>query len=297
MATRAGAFATEISPTANAAVSKAEAAPDLSGDDVHWVRAADTDCWAYNDSSASSFRWNGACKDRLIHGSGTLIWFAGGVQTAVLTGTFARGKLNGPGRADYENASKLEGTFKDGKLEGSGKEIWPCGSSYEGTFHNGEPDGEGTIHFCDTGIYSGGFHAGQLEGHGVWTMRNGAVVDGSFSKNLPMGIAKYRGADGMALKGEIKVPQPDRAFPILPTAFPDGARALEEQGRVWIEFTVTTDGRAKDIKLERTSGYPDLDEAALAAAPSWRLTPAMVGGTAVEWPVRRAVSFQIETRF
>lgn len=269
-------------------------APDFSGSNLRWMRGADNDCWAYSEYYANSFTWTGSCKDRLIDGKGKLTLLSFGVQKAVLTGVFARGKLNGAGRSTYSDGTVLNGTFVDGKLEGSGKQTYACGQGYEGTFHNGEPDGQGTFHYCSGGGYVGGLRANQFEGAGVWTMSNGAVVEATFAAGQPVGTITHRSADGTVLKGVLVFPHNDPAFPILPTEYPDQEQSLGLEGRVWVDFTVTADGHTKDVRLDRSSGRSNFDNAALAAGPTWRMIPATVGGVAVEWPVRRAVAFKLQ---
>jgi TonB family protein len=263
--------------------------------DWHWVQDAQKACWAYTDSTAPDrFTWTGTCKDRRIAGHGTLTWLKGDKPVAVETGLFAHGKLNGAGRIDDPAGAFLEGNFEDGKLEGAGRQKWTCGNLYEGTFHEGLPDGKGTYVFCNGARYSGGMRAGRIHGAGVWTMRDGAVVNAVFEDGAPVGTVTYRGANGVVLKGEMAFPHNDPAFPILPTTYPDDARRNDEQGRVWITFTVKADGSVRDVALEASSGYADLDQAALQAGPSWHLTPARVGATAIDFPTRRAVTFKLD---
>ena len=41
--------------------------------------------------------------------------------------------------------------------------------------------------------------------------------------------------------------------------YPDAAREREEEGRVYVSYLVTLDGRASECRVERSSGSPTLD--------------------------------------
>lgn len=75
-----------------------------------------------------------------------------------------------------------------------------------------------------------------------------------------------------------------------PPKYPAESRKLREQGVVLLKVSVSADGRAADVQLQRTSGFARLDEAAVRAVRRWEFDPARVGVTpvasAVEVPVR-----------
>lgn len=65
-------------------------------------------------------------------------------------------------------------------------------------------------------------------------------------------------------------------------AWPEGAIAARRTGRVQLNFQVGVDGAVKDSKVDRSSGHPDLDEAARAGIGKCRFKPAIKSGKPVE---------------
>src|SRR5512134_3119054 len=64
--------------------------------------------------------------------------------------------------------------------------------------------------------------------------------------------------------------------------YPDAARRSGDQGTVTLRVQITRDGVASRVAVEKSSGSPHLDTAALEAVKAWRFTPAHHGGDAVE---------------
>ena len=63
-----------------------------------------------------------------------------------------------------------------------------------------------------------------------------------------------------------------------PPAYPAAAQASGAAGTVWLLVVVAEDGAVSSVSVDRTSGWPLLDAAALAAVRSWRYEPALRGG-------------------
>ncbi|NJM12042.1 MAG: energy transducer TonB [Synechococcaceae cyanobacterium SM1_2_3] len=61
-------------------------------------------------------------------------------------------------------------------------------------------------------------------------------------------------------------------------AYPALSRRLSEQGQVLLNVYILANGAVGEINLRRSSGYPRLDEAAMAAVQRWRYLPARRGG-------------------
>lgn len=76
-----------------------------------------------------------------------------------------------------------------------------------------------------------------------------------------------------------------------PPQYPAESRKLREQGVVLLKVTVTENGRPASVQLQRSSGFPRLDEAALKAVRRWEFKPARVGLTAVACAVEVPVRF------
>jgi protein TonB len=90
-------------------------------------------------------------------------------------------------------------------------------------------------------------------------------------------------------------PRSDAAYLNNPRpAYPLAARRRGDQGTVLIRVLVSADGIAASVGLEKTSGHPSLDEAALTAVKSWRFVPARQGGQAIESPYVVPVVFKLD---
>jgi TonB family protein len=71
------------------------------------------------------------------------------------------------------------------------------------------------------------------------------------------------------------------------------ARAQKEQGRAYVEFTVRKDGSVAQPSLTKSTGFADLDIAAIQAVESWRYKPATASGNAIEVRWKANVDFQL----
>lgn len=87
----------------------------------------------------------------------------------------------------------------------------------------------------------------------------------------------------VALSSELSVVCPERSAP----AYPAQSRRLGETGVVVLRVELSETGNVARARVDRSSGYFRLDEAALAAVRTWRCTPATRNGHPV-----RAVAMQ-----
>lgn len=79
-------------------------------------------------------------------------------------------------------------------------------------------------------------------------------------------------------------PRVDRSCPTPPPVVGESAAVNKEHGEVSLGVFVTARGRPKKIRLVHTSGFDDLDNAAVAAAASWHYTPAVRNeGNVSDW--------------
>lgn len=60
--------------------------------------------------------------------------------------------------------------------------------------------------------------------------------------------------------------------------YPPSAVSAREQGTVLVKAKVDIDGRASDATVDRSSGHPDLDAAALQSVSQWSFSPGMTDG-------------------
>ena len=75
--------------------------------------------------------------------------------------------------------------------------------------------------------------------------------------------------------------------------YPDDAREKKEQGNSVLAIAVSAAGRVTGISLDTTSGFDDLDKAALAAARDWRFDAASDGHRDVAGVAKITVHFQL----
>ena len=66
----------------------------------------------------------------------------------------------------------------------------------------------------------------------------------------------------------------DPHYPNYQPAYPDAAQVNGEQGDVVLTLKVTESGHVRGVQITRSSGFPDLDNAAVAGVMGWRYLPA-----------------------
>lgn len=76
--------------------------------------------------------------------------------------------------------------------------------------------------------------------------------------------------------------------------YPKGARQRGEQGDVTLELHVTASGTVDDVTVVASSGYPELDEAAVRAVKAARFTPARRGRQSVASMARITLTFRLK---
>jgi TonB family protein len=88
-------------------------------------------------------------------------------------------------------------------------------------------------------------------------------------------------------------PIPDPAFPHIVSLYPHVAILNRQQGVVRIRLLVLPSGEVGDVNLVKSSGYPQLDAAALVEAGNWRYLPAVRNGQPVSAEVDVAIRFKL----
>jgi len=110
-------------------------------------------------------------------------------------------------------------------------------------------------------------------------------------------------AEGQAPAAGNPTPQPDPAPPVVhavryrhppqPPSYPVRAVDMGWTGTVIMRALVTTSGETRQVLVHRSSGYPALDAAALAAVRHWAFEPASIGGRRIEAWVEVPVNFRL----
>ena len=76
--------------------------------------------------------------------------------------------------------------------------------------------------------------------------------------------------------------------------YPKGARQRGEQGDVVLEIRVNAEGTVDDVKVAASSGFAELDEAAIHAAKAAKFSPARSGHDPVASTARLKLQFKLK---
>ena len=76
--------------------------------------------------------------------------------------------------------------------------------------------------------------------------------------------------------------------------YPKGARQRGEQGDVVLEIRVNVEGTVDDVKVATSSGFAELDEAAIRAARAAKFSPARSGRDPVASTARLKLQFKLK---
>ncbi len=85
----------------------------------------------------------------------------------------------------------------------------------------------------------------------------------------------------------------DRSYPTPPPAYPDSAQVAGEQGDVLLDVYVSSGGHARKFRVNQSSGYADLDNAAAEAVANWQFVPAVQDGDTVSSWTTVKVHFEL----
>ncbi len=91
----------------------------------------------------------------------------------------------------------------------------------------------------------------------------------------------------------VEITQPSYASHVEPE-YPSLARRLHQQGTVTLELYINILGSLDKVKIVKSSGYPMLDEAAVAAMKESHFHPAYQGTTPVPSRAQVAITFRLE---
>jgi protein TonB len=93
------------------------------------------------------------------------------------------------------------------------------------------------------------------------------------------------GAAAQAANAELNSPpKVDTSYPNRQPVYPDSAQANGEMGTVMVDVLVRPSGKPARVKVSRSSGYYDLDTAAIEGVLNWRFVPALRDGEQVsDW--------------
>jgi protein TonB len=92
----------------------------------------------------------------------------------------------------------------------------------------------------------------------------------------------------------LKLPEIDMRRPLSEPTYPSRAIRENRTGTVVLSVFVLADGRVGDVRLEQSSGSPDLDDSALREAKRWRLKPGTKDGVAFGMWKQIPITFQLK---
>ena len=102
----------------------------------------------------------------------------------------------------------------------------------------------------------------------------------------------------------VPAPQP-KVAPLLPITppqvlnggvpvYPEKALEKEEEGKTLLSVLIDAMGKPKEVKVKTSSGFSELDKAAIRAVSNWQFIPAMQGGKSVASWYEVPVRFEVE---
>ncbi len=93
--------------------------------------------------------------------------------------------------------------------------------------------------------------------------------------------------------GTTSPPKIDSTFPVSPPVYPPAAQWTGEEGTTIVRLLISSSGKAHRFNIDKSSGFKDLDYAAVEAAMAWHYLPAMRDGdTTSDWIIVE-VKFQL----
>lgn len=196
-----------------------------------------------------SLTYVGLCEDGYAHGKGV----AKGKDE--YEGEFLRGQPHGTGTYTWAAGRQYVGDWSAGKRNGFGRLTWADGAMYEGEWRNDLREGSGTLHGVSGNRTIGRWLAGNRVGDAVTIDKDGnRTVVGSSGQSA----------------GRVNC----KSHPRYPT---ESIRALET-GLVRLSFLVDTDGSVLESKVVTSSGFKQLDIAALDGLSRCEFVPFMRDG-------------------
>ncbi len=126
--------------------------------------------------------------------------------------------------------------------------------------------------------------AAAVAGAGIGRGDIDGEASGSGTASATRAAAAVRGG-GSA--GDILIEGPAADRPVVASvmpAYPDWARRQAVEAAVTLQFTVLPDGRVReDVRIEKTGGFRDFDDRAVAALRQWRFASLAGGDAAGQW--------------
>ncbi len=78
--------------------------------------------------------------------------------------------------------------------------------------------------------------------------------------------------------------------------YPSASKRLGQEGLVVLKVEIDRAGIARSVDIQKSSGFPLLDESAKKAVRRWKFLPAKIGQLSVETRVEIPIKFKLENR-
>lgn len=127
---------------------------------------------------------------------------------------------------------------------------------------------------------------------------------GAGDGTTPEGIPNGSGDEGTAKVASAPPPSPPPQLPLITTKpalrseinpdYPEIAKQNNWEGRVVVFAHISETGTVESAEIARSSGHPELDDAAIAAIKAARFEPAHRGNVAIPGTVRVPIAFSLQ---
>lgn len=144
--------------------------------------------FASRSNPAAAMRYEGAFKDGVPSGIGTMIY-----KNGTYSGSWLHGRYHGQGQYRGSDGEEYTGDWVAGQRSGRGDMSRPRSGDpgalirYVGEFKDNAPHGEGTMHFANGARYTGGVMNYKPHGYGELLRPDGRYVRGRFDQSRPIG--------------------------------------------------------------------------------------------------------------
>ena len=89
-------------------------------------------------------------------------------------------------------------------------------------------------------------------------------------------------------------PQGDPRYPFTEPEYPTPEIRMGHEGTVWLTIEILPNGRVGAVRIDQTSGFTRLDDAAVREARKWRMKPGTQDGIAIPMYKRVPVTFRLK---
>jgi TonB family protein len=151
-----------------------------------------------------------------------------------------------------------------------------------------------------------GDHLLQMAGSGTLASRIERILSGQRASGAGLGKRLMLGAallsvvtiaagtwPAAARSGNVVLPKSNPQWPLSQPVYPPASIRLREHGTVVLRLHVLEDGSVADVRIAKSSGYPDLDYAAFYESFRWKIDPGTVDGVPSRMWGRFAVTYKL----